>query len=126
MYGTGFEKSVVNNMPDGFVIRAKHPGKIAEYDATNKLVVLEYDDGTKDVIDLDNVIQHNSAGGFYENIHYTMLKKEGQRFKQDEVLAKTDAFFKGSKANDLTYSMGRLVKVGLTSVENTLSKNSSG
>ena len=119
LYGTGVEKSIVNNLPDGFVIRAKKDGKIKSIDEENQLVVIEYTDSSTDIIDLSDVIQHNSGGGFFVNLHYTLLFKEGQRFKKGNVLAKVDDFFKGSNQGDISFSMGHLTKVALTSNEQT-------
>ena len=119
MYGTGVEKSVHLSMPDGFIVKAKDDGKVEKVDEDHGLVVLKYDNGQKDVIDISKRLYNNSAGGFYQNLDLTLMYKPGRKFKKGDIVAKNNDFFKGTDPKDLNYSVGTLSKIALSSSDGT-------
>jgi len=123
LVGSGFERNVKSFLGKDFVIEAKDNGHVESIDKKNKLLVVRYDDGFQEVINLDNQISKNSASGFYiSNILKTELKAK-DKFKKGDILAKNEDFFKGEK-DDVVFSVGTLAKVAIVPLSDTLEDSS--
>jgi hypothetical protein len=123
LIGTGVENSIPFLLGNDFIFVAKKNGKIKEIDEKHKLMILVYDDGSEDVIDLGENISKNSQGGFFINNHLETDYKEGNKFKKGDILAKNNTFFKGKK-NDINIAFGTLSKVAMLCLDGTMEDGS--
>lgn len=120
LYGTGIERSIYADIPDTFSITAPKDGKVLEYDEKNNIVILEFTDKTRSVIDMDTPIFNNSEGGFYQRLEYQMLFKPGQRFNQGDIIAKNPQYFHGDEQGEISYSVGHLTPLAFMGFDGTL------
>lgn len=110
---TGVNKILPFILSDDFAFKAKKDGVVKKIDQENKLVIIEYDDGTLDAIDIKETIAENSAGGFYLKNKIVFNYEEGERFKRNDILSQNPSFFTG-KGKNVTYKPGKLAKVALS------------
>ena len=111
---TGFEKVLPHIIGDTFVFKAKKDGKVLKIDDKNKLLVLEYNDGTKDVLNLQPEIGKNSGSGFFVSNKLEPLVKEGEKFKAGKLIAHNPEFFTIDKwTGDPVFIHGPLARVAL-------------
>lgn len=68
-----------------FAFRAKKSGKVIKIE--NDLMIVQYDDGTYDDVDLSRKPEANVDGGFYIINQMEAQVKEGARFKENQILA---------------------------------------
>lgn len=93
LMGTGAEKTMAQLLGRDFTVKAKKDGKVLDYDETTKIMILEYNDGTHDAIDLSPTIAKNGGGGFYlSNTHVAKFKK-GDKFKADDIISINNNYF---------------------------------
>lgn len=124
LFGTGVDKTLPFIISDDFVFAAKKPGILESIDSKNEIATVLYDDNTKDIIDLSEIIAKNSNGGFYCSNKKQLMIKEGDRFKVNDVLAKNADYFKGDTAEDIVYSTGKLCKIAVVSMAETFEDSS--
>ena len=99
---------------DIFCKKAEMAGKVKE--KTPEYMIVEYENGKHDYIDLSEKIEKNSDGGFFVNTQLVTSMTEGKKFKAGEILAyEKDSFSKGSlgESDKLTYNVGKLAKVAI-------------
>jgi hypothetical protein len=113
LFSTGMEKALPHIVSTDFVHKAKQDGFVKRLDEANEIMVIEYKDGSHDVVDLSPQPAKNSNGGFYITNQKVTDMKEGQRFKKNDIVAKNPDYFKG-EGNDVTFASGTLAKVALT------------
>jgi hypothetical protein len=63
LVGSGVEKTMPQVLNDDFVFKAKDSGKVEKIDEENQLMIVKYDNGEKDLIDLSPVLGKNSNSG---------------------------------------------------------------
>lgn len=113
LFGSGANKTLAWMISDDFCFKAKKDGVVEEIDKVNKVAILKYTDGTRDAVDLHEVMVRNSSSGFYVKQTFLMPYKEGESFKKDDVIAYNPSFFTG-KGKDIDYCSGTLAKVAIT------------
>ena len=114
LISTGTEKLLPYTASKDFVVRAKDDGKVKEYDKESNMLVLEYKDGSHELVNLNTVVVKNSGGGFYLPNQLQTDFKVGQKFKKNDVIAADRNFF--SKHYDGTkFCIGTLCKVAIMS-----------
>ena len=119
LISNGAEEIVRFNLSSDFVINAKQDGKVVEVNEKLGIIVCEYKDGTHQAIDLNPKTVKNGGGGFYLSNRLITNLKEGDKFKQDELLAWHKDFFTNSKFNNGKFNMGTMTKVAILSSYNT-------
>ncbi|QXN67858.1 hypothetical protein FPHOBKDP_00104 [Listeria phage LPJP1] len=124
LIGTGVEKSLAYQISDTFATKAKYDGKVDKIDTVNNLMMVSYDNGKKDIIDIGVVMNKNSGGGFFLAQSKDIMFKEGQKFKNGEILAKNPNFFIGDKQGEISYAIGKLSKVALAPLDGTYEDSS--
>lgn len=99
---------------DNFAYKAKNNGEIVEYEEDN-LMVIKYNDGSYDYINLSDRIEKNSAAGFYQIIKLDTDYKLGQKVKKNDIVAYDKLSFNGRNGmnNDLEYNIGTLCKCAM-------------
>ena len=123
LIGTGVERMVPFVLGSDFIHVAKKDGHIKEIDEKNKLLIIQYKDGFEDVVDLSDKISKNSQGGFYISNNLETDYKVGQKFKEGDILAKNNTFFKG-EGNDINIATGTLTKVAMLCLDGTMEDGS--
>jgi RNA polymerase Rpb2, domain 6 len=123
LVGSGIEKTLPHILGSDFVFKAKNDGVVKVIDPKNELMVVQYKDGSTDVVDLSAVQAKNSNGGFFITNQKTTELKQGDKFKKDEILAKNPNFFHGTKDNT-SYVTGKLAKVAITGGDFTFEDSS--
>lgn len=73
LFGNGVEKTLPYILSDDFVFKAKNDGVVEKIDKKNELVILKYNDGNKDIIDISENLAKNSNGGLTYKAHFKSL-----------------------------------------------------
>jgi DNA-directed RNA polymerase beta subunit len=73
LFGSGIEKTLAYAISDDFAFKAKKSGVVKQIDTEKELMILSYDDGTEDVVDLSAVQAKNSNGGLTYKVHNKSL-----------------------------------------------------
>jgi DNA-directed RNA polymerase beta subunit len=110
----GMEEAVRFNLSTDYVVNAKMDGKVIEVDDKNKMIVVEYKDGTHQVLDLSSNIVKNGGGGFFMNNKKISNLKVGDKFKKNDLLAWHEGFFTNDEINGPRLKIGSLQKVAIT------------
>lgn len=99
---------------DIFCKKANRAGKVVEVEP-DKYMVVTYDDGENEYIDLSPRIEKNSDGGFFISVNMITDLKVGQKIKENQILAyDPNSFTKGAGESDkLVYDVGKLAKVAI-------------
>lgn len=104
---------------DKFAYKAKDGGIILEVDEHH--ILIQYDNGDKEYINLDEVIEKNSDGGYYVPLKLDAADgiKVGMKFKKNFILAYDKLSFSNSlgESNNLAYNVGKLAKVAVLNTE---------
>lgn len=114
LIGTGMNKTLAFLLSDDFCFHAKKDGVVSKIDNEHKLALLNYNDGTRDAIDLADKLNKNSNMGFYIHQNFQMCFKEGESFKAGDILALNPNYFSG-KGKNVDYRPGALAKVAIAS-----------
>ena len=110
------DKNIAYQISDTFAFKAKDDGKVVSVDNRLGMMIVEYKNGDKDVIDISEKLAKNSNGGFYQMNQLTPMFNEGQSFVKGMILAKNEEFFKGNgKDDDIQFISGTLSKVAIAS-----------
>ena len=112
LFGSGVSKDIGYLLSDTFCYKAKQDGVVEGIDAMTKLAILKYADGSKDSIDLSEVMVKNSNSGFFIKQKLKLVYNVGEHFKKGEIVALNPKFFNG-KGNDVDLNNGSLAKVAV-------------
>lgn len=124
LFGSGVEKTIPYILGDDFVNNAKKDGVVESINSEEELAVLKYNDGSKEVIDLSTNLAKNSNGGFFTTNKKSMVVKEGEKFKVNDIIAKNDGYFLGDTKDTISYSTGKLCKIAIASADYTYEDSS--
>lgn len=111
LIGNGMEKVLPKIISDDFAFKAKQDGYVVEINNKTNLMVIEYKDGTHNIVDLNPLIEKNGNGGFYISNKLDTKLKEGSKFKKDDIIALNDKFFTNDDIP--TFKMGPLIKIAI-------------
>ncbi|MBR6289274.1 MAG: NUDIX domain-containing protein [Acholeplasmatales bacterium] len=116
---SGADEAMVYLSTNRFAYKAKMKGKVLE--VTDKYIVVEYEDGSKDFINLQETIEHNSDGGYYVPLKLDAVKglRVGQKIDKDQVLAYDKYSFSNSlgESDNLAYNVGKIAKVAVVNTD---------
>jgi 2'-5' RNA ligase len=99
-----------------FAFKASNDGKIIEIDRDAGVAIIEYTDGSKDVIDLTQKQSRNTGTGYWitNTLVLTDGLKVGSKFKKNDILAYNRNFFKHDKIRGgFQHMPGRLSRVAI-------------
>lgn len=114
LISNGIEKQLPYTVSKDFAIQAKDDGKVVEVDEKTHMIIVEYNDGTHEAINLNPVVVKNGGGGFYLSNRMQSHLKKGQRFKKMDVIAQNETFF-STHYDGVKYNIGTLCKVACMS-----------
>lgn len=111
LISTGADQALPYLSSSTFSHVSKQPGVVAE--KNDEFMIVKYDDGTSDYINLANNIQKNSNGGFFISIKLQTDLKTGDKVKPNQILAYDPLSYSDciGDTGDLAYCLGPLVKV---------------
>lgn len=114
LVSNGSDRVIQYHVSKDWVFTAKEDGVVKELDIENNLMIVQYNNGEADAIELKRIAK-NGAGGF--NISKTMNVnfKKGQKFQKNDILAYDDKFFSENSAFGNRYNIGSFQKVALLS-----------
>lgn len=112
LISNGADEALPYLCSDMFAFKAKDKGKITEI--TKDYMIIEYNDHSKDFIDLRENIKKNSDGGVYEILKLDTDLKVGSTVKKGDVIAyDKKSFVNNTGSENLTTSVGILSKVAI-------------
>jgi len=105
-----------------FAFKAKMNGVVKDY-VPNQYIVLEYEDGSHDYINLEETIEQNYDGGYFVPLKLDCDPKMaiGKKFKANDILAYDKSSFSNNigESDNIAFNVGKLAKVAvLNSDEN--------
>ena len=104
---------------DSFAFKSKNDGVIKEL--TDDYIIIEYNDGTCDYVDLKNNIQKNSDGGYYVPLKLDVATglKVGTQIKKNQILAYDKKSFSDSigESNNIAFNVGKLAKIAILNTD---------
>ena len=104
---------------DKFAFKAKNNGKIQEIN--NSYILVSYDDGSKDYINLEESIEKNSDGGYYVPLKLDAIDKlqVGSKIKKNQILAYDKYSYSNSvgESDNIAYNIGKLAKVAIINTD---------
>ena len=102
-----------------FAYKADKDGKIVNI--TDQYITVEYVDGTKDVITLEETLEKNSDGGYYVPMKLDVAEgiKAGMKIKAGQILAYDKLSFSNSlgESDNIAYNAGTLTKVAIINTD---------
>ena len=111
----GSDEAMAYLTTDKFAFKAKGNGKIEEL--TDEYIIILYDDGKRDYINLKETIEKNSDGGYYVPLKLDVADKIklGSRVKENQIIAYDKYSFSNSlgESDSLAYNIGKLAKVAI-------------
>lgn len=113
----GSDEAVPYMASDIFAFKAKEDGIVKE--VTDKYMVVEYNSGNCEFIDLEEDIKKNSDGGYYVPMKLSTKYKEGTKFKSNSILAYDKSSFSNSlgESDNLAVNIGTLAKVAVLNID---------
>lgn len=113
---TSVDKIIANITSDDWAAKAKNSGKVVEIDDKYHKLYVEYDDGTKDCIDIGHNYKNNSS--YYFDLQLEPNVKKGEKFEKGKVLAYEKDFFE-KVGNDLIYKQGPIAFLCVNESDNS-------
>ena len=115
----GADEALPYMTTDKFAFKAKMDGRVKEI--TPNYVIVEYDNKTKEYINLNETVEKNSDGGYYVPLKlekYPELKV-GSKVKKNQILAYDPYSFSNSlgESDNMSYNIGKLVKVAVINTD---------
>ena len=111
----GSDEALLYLSTDRFAFKAKKKGKVEEL--TEDYILIAYEDGTKEFINLKETIEKNSDGGYFVPLKLDAVKglKVGSRVQEGQVVAYDKYSFSNSvgETDSLAYNVGKLAKVAV-------------
>lgn len=109
----GADRALGSVISNDFVFKAKQDGKVIDRDDEAGIIVIEYKDKSRDVIETYQKIYKNGGGGFYTTNQITSDLKVGNTFKAGEVLGVDNKFFDQPSRKESVYKGGVKTKIAM-------------
>ena len=114
---TGADEALPYMISNIFAKKADKNGKIVDVD--DKRMLIEYSDGTKDYVDLEEHVEKNSSSGFYVTLKLDTDLKPGKTFKKGEILAYDKTSFSSDvgATDNIAYDIGTIAKIAIMNTD---------
>lgn len=114
LIGNGVEKVFPYMVSNDFITIAKQSGKVLHVDKKAGIAIVEYKSGVTDTIDIKDRQHKNGGGGFFILNRKEFLFKEGESFKQNDVLSRNPSYFSTTNGRSAPeYNPGTLADVAI-------------
>lgn len=113
LISNGADEALPYLISDTFAFKSKDTGTVVYKD--DSTMIVEYKNGEKDYINLEESTEKNSNGGFFVTIKLDTDLKVGSKFKNNEILAydKTAFSDKVGAYGNIAYNLGKLTKIAI-------------
>lgn len=115
----GADEALAYMTTDRFAFKAKNKGVISEI--TDDYIMIDYQDGTSDYINLKQTIEKNSDGGYYVPLKLDKAKefKVGDKVNPNDIVAYDKASFSNSvgESDNIAYNVGKLAKIAIVNTD---------
>lgn len=113
---TGADAAMPYLTSDMFAHKAKKKGKVSEI--TDNYILIDYDDGTREFVNLAEQTMKNSDGGFYITLQLKTDLKVGQTVKPDTIIAYDKKSFSNRiGSGQISYNVGCITKIAILTTE---------
>jgi hypothetical protein len=109
LIANGVDEIVPSYLTEEFSAMAQDDGKVLEI--TDGYMIVQYKNGEKQAINVDNKLGFNAGSGFYVNNKLIPNFKAGDVFKKDDILAYHEKFFSKDSVGQVRMNIGPLAKV---------------
>ena len=114
LVSNGADRVLQYHVSKDWVFTAKDAGVVKELDYNVGLLIVQYDNGECEAVELKRIAK-NGAGGFNVSKEMLVNFKKGERFDKNAVLAYDSKFFSENSAFGNRYNIGSFQKVALLS-----------
>lgn len=115
----GADEALAYMSSDRFAFKAKKKGTISE--VTDDYIMIDYEDGTNEFVNLSNSIEKNSDGGYFVPLKLNASKnfKVGDKVKPNDIVAYDKYSFSNSvgESDNLAYNIGKLAKIAIVNTD---------
>ena len=116
---TGADEALVYLASDQFAFKAKKDGVVHE--VTSEYIILKYDDGSYDYVNLNETLKKNSDGGYYVPLKLDKVDglTKGMKITANQLLAYDKLSFSNSvgESDNMAYNIGKLTKVAILNTD---------
>lgn len=113
LISNGSEETVRFHLSSDFAVNAEQDGKVVEKDPDSGIMILEYQDGSHQAVNLKPKIVKNGGGGFFMSNQLVTNYNVGDKFKKNEAIAWHKEFFKKDFDGTTRMTVGSLHKVAI-------------
>lgn len=113
LVSNGADEALAYMTGNTFSFKAKRNGTVKEL--TNEHIVIQYDDGKYDFVDLRPLTKKNSDGGFYTVVKLDANVHKGQKIKANQVIAydKLSYSKEVGDSDNIAYNIGTMAKTAI-------------
>ena len=112
LISNGAEQVIQHQLSKDFAVVAKEDGTILEINNDTGIVIIQYKSGKKEAFDISPKTVKNGAGGFYLSNKLICHFKQGDKVKQNQVIASDDKFFSHTQDGN-KFNIGSLQKIAV-------------
>ena len=114
LISSGIEKTLPYTVSKDFAIKAEENGVVERFDKATGMMIVKYNSGKHEAINLNPVVVKNGAGGFYLSNKMESKFNVGDKFNKNDIIAINDTFF-GDNFDGPKFNIGTLCKVACLS-----------
>ena len=114
LISSGIEKTLPYTVSKDFAIKAEENGIVERFDKSTGMMIVKYNSGKHEAINLNPVVVKNGAGGFYLSNKMESKFNVGDKFNKNDIIAINDTFF-GDNFDGPKFNIGTLCKVACLS-----------
>ena len=115
----GADEALAYMTTDRFAFKAKDKGVVSEI--TEDYMIIDYQNGTSDYINLKETIEKNSDGGYFVPLKLDLSKnyKVGDKVKPNDIVAYDKFSFSNSvgESDNIAYNVGKLAKIAIVNTD---------
>ena len=117
LISSGADEALPYLVSNTFVFKAKGKGEVIEKDDYH--MVISYDDGSTDYVDLAENVEKNSSSGFFVTLKLDTDLKVGSKVKEGQIVAYDKSSFSNEVGaeNNLAYNIGKLKKCAILNTD---------
>lgn len=116
---TGADEAMPYLTSNQFAFKAKMKGIIEE--VNKDYIIIKYEDGTYDYVNLEENLKKNSDGGYYVTLKLDKVPdlKKGMTVSENQIVAYDKLSFSNSlgESDNLAYNVGKLTKVAVLNTD---------